>query len=81
MEYIIIALVLLGNAILRDAVQFNKKLKVDSFYWYLQPFIFPILMMVGLVLKYFNIIDIIAYIVLIGLLYELLSFVYKKISK
>lgn len=81
MEYIIIILILLCNAILRDAVQFNKKRMVDSIYWYLQPFIFPMLMLFGLILKYINLIDIVSFIVFIGLLFELISFIFKKWKK
>jgi len=54
---------------------------IDSIYWYLQPFIFPMLMLFGLILKYINLIDIVSFIVFIGLLFELISFIFKKWKK
>lgn len=78
MEYIIIVTLLLIRSVLKDAHRYNRKHKIDSVFWYLQPFVFPILLSVDGVLKHFNIIDITLYAISIGFLFELISFIVEK---
>ena len=79
MEYLIITLVLWCSAILKVAIQFNKK--GHSIYWYLQPFVFPVLMTIGDILFVCKVVDLVPYIAAVGLLFELLNCILYRIKQ
>jgi len=77
MALIILAFVLIVNAAIKVGLLWNER-NVSSAYWYIQPFIFPVFFEISALLEYLNILAVTAYVVLAGLLFELISFLFKR---
>ena len=75
-EYGLLALLLFLQAVLRMARMTSIR-KPKNIFWFYQPLIFPLLFSLGLLLQYLGI-DVIAYLAILGLLFEFICFFLRR---
>jgi RsiW-degrading membrane proteinase PrsW (M82 family) len=76
--YFIFPALLLITAVLKVALLHRHHRETISAFWYIRPFIFPVVFSISLLLEYLNIIAVTAYVVILGLLYDMISWIYNK---